>query len=41
MNTEEKKDITLSLIDTFNEAGLLALNLRKLGLKKEEYIKIC
>ena len=35
MNIEEAKGITLSLIDTFKEAGLLALNLRKLGLKKE------
>ena len=35
MNIEEKKKITLPLIDTFNEAGHLALNLRKAGLKKE------
>ena len=35
MNIEEAKGITLSLIDTFKEAGWLALNLRKLGLKKE------
>ncbi|MDA8537091.1 3'(2'),5'-bisphosphate nucleotidase CysQ [Candidatus Pelagibacter bacterium] len=35
MNIEERKKITLSLIDTFNEAGDLALNLRKAGLKKE------
>ena len=35
MNIEETKKITLSLIDTFNEAGHVALNLRKVGLKKE------
>ena len=35
MNTEERKKITLSLIDTFNKAGDLALSLRKAGLKKE------
>jgi 3'(2'), 5'-bisphosphate nucleotidase len=35
MNIEETKKITLSLIDTFNKAGRLALNLRKLGLKKK------
>ena len=35
MNIEETKKITLSLIDTFNEAGHVALNLRKAGLKKE------
>ena len=35
MNIEEKKKITLSLIKTFNEAGIVALNLRKAGLKKE------
>ena len=35
MNIEEAKKITLSLIDTFNQAGHLALNLRKTGLKKE------
>tara|TARA_B110001454_G_scaffold157455_1_gene146758 strand:+ start:414 stop:1187 length:774 start_codon:yes stop_codon:yes gene_type:complete len=34
MNIDEKKKITLSLIDTFNEAGHLALSLRKIGLKK-------
>jgi 3'(2'), 5'-bisphosphate nucleotidase len=35
MNIEETKKITLSLIDTFNEAGNLALRLREAGLKKE------
>ncbi len=35
MNVEETKNITLALIDTFNEAGQLALDLRKVGLKKE------
>jgi len=35
MNIEETKKITLSLINTFNEAGHVALNLRKAGLKKE------
>jgi len=35
MNTEEAKRITHSLIDTFNEAGNVALNLREKGLKKE------
>ena len=35
MNTEEAKRITHSLIDTFNEAGNVALNLRERGLKKE------
>ena len=35
MNIEETKKITLSLIDTFNVAGNVALNLRKAGLKKE------
>jgi len=35
MNIEEKKIITLSLIETFNEAGIVALNLRKVGLKKK------
>jgi len=35
MNTEEAKRITHSLIDTFTEAGNVALNLRKKGLKKE------
>ena len=35
MNIEETKKITLSLIDTFNEAGHVALSLRKAGLKKE------
>jgi len=35
MNIEESKKITLSLIDTFNEAGNVALNLRAAGLKKE------
>ena len=35
MNIEETKKITLSLINTFNEAGHIALNLRKAGLKKK------
>ena len=35
MNSEEAKKITLSLIDTFKEAGNIALKLRKDGLKKE------
>ena len=35
MNIEETKKITLSLIDTFNKASQVALNLRKAGLKKE------
>jgi len=35
MNNEETKKITLSLIDTFNKASNVALNLREVGLKKE------
>ena len=35
MNIEEAKKITLSLIDTFNKASQVALDLRKAGLKKE------
>ena len=35
MNIQEAKKITLSLIDTFNKAGQVALDLRKAGLKKE------
>ena len=35
MNIEETKKITLSLIDTFNKAGHVALSLRVAGLKKE------
>jgi 3'(2'), 5'-bisphosphate nucleotidase len=35
MNTEEAKKITLSLIDTFNKASQVALDLRKAGLTKE------
>ena len=35
MNIEESKKITLSLIDTFNKASQVALDLRKIGLKKE------
>ena len=35
MNTEEAKKITLSLIETFNQAGRVALTLREAGLKKE------
>ena len=35
MNIKETKKITLSLIDTFNKAGHIALSLREAGLKKE------
>ena len=35
MNIAETKKITLSLIDTFNKASQVALNLRKAGLIKE------
>ena len=35
MNIKEAKRITLSLIDTFNQASQVALDLRKVGLKKE------
>ena len=35
MNIEEAKKITLSLIDTFNKASRMALDLRKVGLTKE------
>ena len=35
MNIEETKKIALSLIDTFNKAGNIALSLRVVGLKKE------
>ena len=35
MTIEEAKKITLSLIDTFNKASLVALDLRKAGLKNE------
>jgi 3'(2'), 5'-bisphosphate nucleotidase len=35
MNTEEAKKITLSLIETFNKAGRVALTLREAGLEKE------
>ena len=35
MNTEERKKITLSLLNTFYEAGQIALSLRSAGLKKE------
>ena len=35
MNIEETKKITLSLIETFNYAGRVALSLREAGLKKE------
>jgi len=35
MNIEETKKITLSLIDTFNKASQVALDLRKIGLIKE------
>ena len=35
MNIEEAKKITLSLIDTFNKAGQVSLELRAAGLTKE------
>ena len=35
MNTEEAKKITLSLIDTFNKASQISLDLRKAGLEKK------
>jgi len=35
MNIEETKKITLSLIETFNRASHVALDLRKAGLKKK------
>ena len=35
MNSNQTKEITLSLLDTFKEAGNIALELRKKGLKKE------
>ena len=35
MNIQGTKKITLSLIDTFNKASQVALDLRKIGLKKE------
>jgi 3'(2'), 5'-bisphosphate nucleotidase len=35
MNIEEAKKITLSLIDTFNKASQVALDLRKAGLKNK------
>ena len=35
MNIEEKKKITLSLIETFNKAGCVALSLRESGLKNK------
>ena len=35
MNIEETKKITHSLIDTFNKASKVALDLREAGLKKE------
>jgi 3'(2'), 5'-bisphosphate nucleotidase len=35
MNIEETKKITLSLIDTFNQASQVSLDLRKNGLTKE------
>jgi len=35
MNIEEKRKITLSLIDTFNQASQVSLDLRKAGLTKE------
>ena len=35
MNTEEAKKLTLSLIDTFNKASQISLDLRKAGLIKQ------
>ena len=35
MNIEEAKKITLSLLDTFNKASKVAIDLRKAGLKNE------
>ena len=35
MNIEEAKKITLSLIETFNKASQVALDLRESGLKKK------
>jgi len=35
MNIEETKKITLSLIETFNDAGRVALSLREAGLKQK------
>ena len=35
MNSNQIKEITLSLLDTFKEAGNIALELRKKGLNKE------
>ena len=35
MNIDEKKKITLSLLDTFNNASQVSLDLRKIGLTKE------
>jgi len=35
MDEEKRKDITLNLLDTFEKAGQIALELRKKGLKKE------
>ena len=35
MNIDEKKKITLSLIDTFNNASRVSLDLREIGLTKE------
>ncbi len=35
MNIEEAKKITHSLIDTFNKASQVAIDLRKIGLKKK------
>ena len=35
MNSNQIKEITLSLLDTFKEAGNIALELRKKGLKNE------
>ena len=36
MQLNQTKEITLSLLDTFKDAGNVALELRKKGLKKEK-----
>ena len=40
MNFEEAKKITLSLLDTFNDAGQVSLKLREEGLKKKAWAQI-
>ena len=36
MNINDAKKITIELINTFNKAGEISLDLRKKGLKKEQ-----